>query len=72
MIGLVFWNRFPRIFQRPSAAARNDPVIWVQVSVPQIAQENGTSVTKMSVPVTAEEKTNKKKDVNARSLLLML
>ncbi|GKD72112.1 ribonuclease H-like domain-containing protein, partial [Tanacetum coccineum] len=35
------------------------------------AQENGTSVTKMSVPVTAEEKTNKKNDVKARSLLLM-
>ncbi|GKA42911.1 putative ribonuclease H-like domain-containing protein [Tanacetum coccineum] len=33
--------------------------------------ENGTSVTKMSVPVTAEEKTNKKNDVKARSLLLV-
>ncbi|GJZ58172.1 putative ribonuclease H-like domain-containing protein [Tanacetum coccineum] len=42
---------------------------WVFVL--QIAQENGTSVTKMSVPVTAEEKTNKKNDVKARSLLLM-
>ncbi|GJS24637.1 hypothetical protein Tco_0453269 [Tanacetum coccineum] len=41
------------------------------VSVPQIAQENGTSVTKMSMLVTAEEKTNKKNDVKARSLLLM-
>ncbi|GKF42761.1 hypothetical protein Tco_0126103, partial [Tanacetum coccineum] len=41
------------------------------VSVPQTAQENGTSVTKMSVHVTAEEKTNKKNDVKARSLLLM-
>ncbi|GJS73419.1 hypothetical protein Tco_0706260 [Tanacetum coccineum] len=41
------------------------------VSVPKIAQENGTSVTKMSVHVTAEEKTNKKNDVKARSLLLM-
>ncbi|GJY86423.1 retrovirus-related pol polyprotein from transposon TNT 1-94 [Tanacetum coccineum] len=41
------------------------------VSVPQTAQENGSSVTKMSVPVTAEEKTNKKNDVKARSLLLM-
>ncbi|GJU60574.1 hypothetical protein Tco_1238340 [Tanacetum coccineum] len=41
------------------------------VSVPQTAQENGTLVTKMSVPVTAEEKTNKKNDVKARSLLLM-
>ncbi|GKC14740.1 hypothetical protein Tco_1011522 [Tanacetum coccineum] len=41
------------------------------VSVPQIAQGNGTSVTKMSVPVTAEEKTNKKNDVKARSLLLI-
>ncbi|GJV33980.1 putative ribonuclease H-like domain-containing protein [Tanacetum coccineum] len=41
------------------------------VSVPQTAQENGTSVTKMSVPVTAEEKINKKNDVKARRLLLM-
>ncbi|GJW94698.1 hypothetical protein Tco_0174370, partial [Tanacetum coccineum] len=41
------------------------------VSVPQTAQENGTSVIKMSVPVTAEEKTNNKNDVKARSLLLM-
>ncbi|GJV46935.1 putative ribonuclease H-like domain-containing protein [Tanacetum coccineum] len=41
------------------------------VSVPQTTQENGTSVTKMSIPVTAEEKTNKKDDVMARSLLLM-
>ncbi|GJS64297.1 ribonuclease H-like domain-containing protein [Tanacetum coccineum] len=41
------------------------------VSVPQTAQENSTSVMKMYVPVTAEEKTNKKNDVKARSLLLM-
>ncbi|GKE12513.1 ribonuclease H-like domain-containing protein [Tanacetum coccineum] len=41
------------------------------VSVPQTAQENGTSVTKMSIPVTAKEKTNKKNDVKARRLLLM-
>ncbi|GJW19178.1 hypothetical protein Tco_0026614 [Tanacetum coccineum] len=42
---------------------------WVFVL--QISQENGTSVTKTSVPVTAEEKINKKNDVKARSLLLM-
>ncbi|GJY55891.1 ribonuclease H-like domain-containing protein [Tanacetum coccineum] len=41
------------------------------VSVPQTTQENGTSVTKMSIPVTAKEKTNKKNDVKARSLQLM-
>ncbi|GKB58612.1 putative ribonuclease H-like domain-containing protein [Tanacetum coccineum] len=41
------------------------------VSVPQTTQENGTSVTKISIPATAEEKTNKKNDVKARSLLLM-
>ncbi|GJS62563.1 ribonuclease H-like domain-containing protein [Tanacetum coccineum] len=41
------------------------------VSVPQTAQDNGTSVTKMLVPVAAEEKTNKKNYVKARSLLLM-
>ncbi|GKB34164.1 hypothetical protein Tco_0879106, partial [Tanacetum coccineum] len=39
--------------------------------LPILKHENGTSVTKMSVPVTAEEKTNKKNDVKARSLLLM-
>ncbi|GKC69155.1 hypothetical protein Tco_1115038, partial [Tanacetum coccineum] len=37
----------------------------------KLAQENGTLVTKMSVLVTAEEKTNKKNDLKARSLLLM-
>ncbi|GKF41195.1 hypothetical protein Tco_0124537, partial [Tanacetum coccineum] len=42
-----------------------------RVSVPQTAQENGTLVSKMSVPITAEEKTNKKNDVKARSLLLI-
>ncbi|GJV79409.1 hypothetical protein Tco_1515279 [Tanacetum coccineum] len=41
------------------------------VSVPQTSQENGTLVTKMLVPVTVKEKTNKKNDVKARSLLLM-
>ncbi|GJR00363.1 putative ribonuclease H-like domain-containing protein [Tanacetum coccineum] len=41
------------------------------VSVPQTVQENGTTVTKMSIPVTAKEKTNKKNDVKAKSLLLM-
>ncbi|GKA53245.1 putative reverse transcriptase domain-containing protein [Tanacetum coccineum] len=41
------------------------------VSIPQTTQENGTSVTKMSVPVSAEEKTNKKNDVKDTSLLLM-
>ncbi|GKD04197.1 hypothetical protein Tco_1179171, partial [Tanacetum coccineum] len=41
------------------------------VFVPQTAQENDTSVTKMSVLVTAKEKTNKKNDVKARRLLLM-
>ncbi|GJU22275.1 hypothetical protein Tco_1155617 [Tanacetum coccineum] len=41
------------------------------VSVPQTSQENGTIVTKNLVPVTAEEKINKKNDVKARSLLLM-
>ncbi|GKD31529.1 putative ribonuclease H-like domain-containing protein [Tanacetum coccineum] len=39
--------------------------------VPQTTQENGTSVTKMSIPVTAKEKTNKKNDVKAKGLLLM-
>ncbi|GJW48063.1 ribonuclease H-like domain-containing protein [Tanacetum coccineum] len=42
------------------------------VFVPQIAQENDTSVMKMFVPVTAEEKTNKKNDVNTSLLLMAL
>ncbi|GJZ81442.1 putative ribonuclease H-like domain-containing protein, partial [Tanacetum coccineum] len=42
---------------------------WVSVS--QTSQENGITVTKMSTPATAEEKTNKKNDVKARGLLLM-
>ncbi|GKD57231.1 hypothetical protein Tco_1290618 [Tanacetum coccineum] len=39
--------------------------------VPQTSQENGVTVTKMSTPSTAEEKTNKKNDVKVRGLLLM-
>ncbi|GJR81360.1 putative ribonuclease H-like domain-containing protein [Tanacetum coccineum] len=42
---------------------------WVLVS--QKSQENGITVTKMSTPATAKEKTNKKNDVKARGLLLM-
>ncbi|GJR94570.1 hypothetical protein Tco_0266744 [Tanacetum coccineum] len=42
---------------------------WVSVS--QTSQENGITVTKMSTPATAKEKTNKKNDVKARGLLLM-
>ncbi|GJW01997.1 retrovirus-related pol polyprotein from transposon TNT 1-94 [Tanacetum coccineum] len=36
----------------------------------KLAQENGTSVTKMLVPVTAEENTNKKNDKNDVKLML--
>ncbi|GJU59436.1 putative ribonuclease H-like domain-containing protein [Tanacetum coccineum] len=39
--------------------------------VPQTTQENGITVTNMSIHATAEEKTNKKNDVKARGLLLM-
>ncbi|GJW33219.1 putative ribonuclease H-like domain-containing protein [Tanacetum coccineum] len=42
---------------------------WVLVS--QTSQENGITVTKMSTPAFAKEKTNKKNDVKARGLLLM-
>ncbi|GJW00771.1 hypothetical protein Tco_1556022, partial [Tanacetum coccineum] len=41
------------------------------VSVPVTSQDGGTSVIKMTLPATAEEKICKKNDVNARSLLLM-
>ncbi|GKB37296.1 hypothetical protein Tco_0882238 [Tanacetum coccineum] len=39
------------------------------VLVPHTSHENGITVTKMSTPVTAEEKTNKKNDVKARESL---
>ncbi|GKC80393.1 hypothetical protein Tco_1131167 [Tanacetum coccineum] len=55
--------------QDSTASSRENSNSWVSVS--QTSQKNGTSITKMSVPVTAEEKTNKKNDVKARSLLLM-
>ncbi|GJY15634.1 hypothetical protein Tco_0386056 [Tanacetum coccineum] len=42
---------------------------WVSVS--QTSQENGITVTKMSTPATAKEKTNKKNDVKARVCLRM-
>ncbi|GJT25209.1 retrovirus-related pol polyprotein from transposon TNT 1-94 [Tanacetum coccineum] len=42
---------------------------WISVS--QTSEENGITFTKISTPVTAEEKTNKKNDVKARGLLLM-
>ncbi|GKD77797.1 hypothetical protein Tco_1340418, partial [Tanacetum coccineum] len=41
------------------------------VSVHETSQEGNTSVTKITVPVTAEEKLCKKNDVKARSLLFM-
>ncbi|GKC51032.1 hypothetical protein Tco_1073777 [Tanacetum coccineum] len=37
----------------------------------QTTQENSITVTKMSTPATAEEKTNKKNNVKAKGLLLM-
>ncbi|GJZ09768.1 hypothetical protein Tco_0544051 [Tanacetum coccineum] len=43
----------------------------IKLPILKLVQENGTSVTKMHVPVTAKEKTNKKNDVKAISLLLM-
>ncbi|GJX72847.1 putative ribonuclease H-like domain-containing protein [Tanacetum coccineum] len=58
---LSFVIVYPRVIENGNS--------WV--NVPQTAQENGTSVMEMFVPVTAEEKTNKKNDVKARSLLLM-
>ncbi|GJT43243.1 putative ribonuclease H-like domain-containing protein [Tanacetum coccineum] len=45
---------------------------WVPIPVTSLAETTGTSTgTKMTVPSTAEEKTCKKNDVKARSLLLM-
>ncbi|GKE40269.1 hypothetical protein Tco_1463674, partial [Tanacetum coccineum] len=41
------------------------------VSIPITSQDNGISATKMSVPITAEKKTNKKNGVKARNLLLI-
>ncbi|GJU35163.1 hypothetical protein Tco_1183517 [Tanacetum coccineum] len=41
------------------------------VSVPQTAQENGTSVTKMSIPITAGEKTNLKNELPMKLTLIV-
>ncbi|GKB60078.1 hypothetical protein Tco_0916264 [Tanacetum coccineum] len=67
-----------KMILRVTAAQVQDYALWEViengnswVSVPQTAQENDASVTKMSVLVIAEEKTNKKNDVKARNLLLM-
>ncbi|GJY83610.1 ribonuclease H-like domain-containing protein, partial [Tanacetum coccineum] len=42
---------------------------WVSIS--QTTEENGITITKMSTPATAEEKTKKKNNVKARGLLLI-
>ncbi|GKD91099.1 hypothetical protein Tco_1366606, partial [Tanacetum coccineum] len=39
--------------------------------VSQTTEENGITVTKITTPVTVEEKTKKKNDVKARGLLLI-
>ncbi|GKA70451.1 putative ribonuclease H-like domain-containing protein [Tanacetum coccineum] len=57
-------NQFCAMLQTSRVASR-------AVDHPVALQENGTLVTKMYVPITAEEKTNKKNDVKVRSLLLM-
>ncbi|GJY77057.1 retrovirus-related pol polyprotein from transposon TNT 1-94 [Tanacetum coccineum] len=65
------WRNLQRILKYKTALMEviENGNSWV--FLPQTAQENGTSVTKMYVTVTAKEKTNKKNDVKARSLLLM-
>ncbi|GKA56231.1 putative ribonuclease H-like domain-containing protein [Tanacetum coccineum] len=47
-------------------------VTAAQVSISQTTEENGITITKMSTPATAEEKTKKKNDVKAWGLLLMV
>ncbi|GJS60943.1 putative ribonuclease H-like domain-containing protein [Tanacetum coccineum] len=44
---------------------------FMGLSISKHTKENGITVTKMSTPVTVEEKTKKKNDVKARGLLLM-
>ncbi|GKE53872.1 hypothetical protein Tco_1489028, partial [Tanacetum coccineum] len=46
----------------PSVIENGDS--WVPIS--QTTEDNGITVSKMSTPVTAEEKTKKKNDVKAR------
>ncbi|GJT44438.1 putative ribonuclease H-like domain-containing protein [Tanacetum coccineum] len=67
VLGLKRLHGFLEVTTAQEAIENGDS--WV--SVPQTTQENGTTVTKMSIPSTAEEKTNKKNDVKARGLLLM-
>ncbi|GJS42620.1 hypothetical protein Tco_0567663 [Tanacetum coccineum] len=73
----VCWNSLPRMGKADMVWTKK--VCWdsecsnttAKLPILKLAQENGTSVTKMSIPVIAEEKTNKKNDVKAKSLLLM-
>ncbi|GJX82398.1 hypothetical protein Tco_0331879 [Tanacetum coccineum] len=44
---------------------------YFQIQDYALWEVNGTSVTKISIPVIAKEKTNKKNDAKARGLLLM-
>ncbi|GKB90716.1 putative ribonuclease H-like domain-containing protein, partial [Tanacetum coccineum] len=74
MLGLKRLHGFLKV----TAAQIQDYVLWEVIEngdswvlVSQTSKENGITVTKMSTPVTAEEKTNKKNDVKARGLLLM-
>ncbi|GJW97455.1 ribonuclease H-like domain-containing protein [Tanacetum coccineum] len=74
MLGLKRLHGFLEV----TAAQIQDCALWdviengdSWVSVSQTSEENGITVIKMSTPVTAEEKTNKKNDVKARGLLLM-
>ncbi|GJR12511.1 ribonuclease H-like domain-containing protein [Tanacetum coccineum] len=82
MFFLLFWNVYPIPTNFKLLMMKSDSFFkfldrhliengdsWV--SVPHTSQENGITVTKMSTPATAEEKTNKKNDVKARGLLLM-
>nr|GEX34709.1 putative ribonuclease H-like domain-containing protein [Tanacetum cinerariifolium] len=62
-------KRIKQYFQVQDCEVIENGNSWV--SVTHSTQENGVSITKMSVPATAEEKINKKNDVKARSLLLM-
>ncbi|GJU57248.1 hypothetical protein Tco_1235014, partial [Tanacetum coccineum] len=55
----------------PCSNSRKNGNLWVPIPVTSPAETRTSTGTKMTVPSTAEEKTCKKNDVKARSLLLM-
>ncbi|GJT63085.1 hypothetical protein Tco_0392363 [Tanacetum coccineum] len=68
----MWWFRIKQYFQiQDYALFIKNGNSWVPIPVTSPAETGTSTGTKMTVPSTTEEKTCKKNDVKARSLLLM-